>query len=66
LLEFLIAPYTNPELREQVTRAEVMAGCSCGCPSVALSTDAAPVASEVLRDSPHFVNQDLTSISAWA
>jgi hypothetical protein len=58
LLDFLLAgPRGRPELRAQAGSAEVVAGCSCGCPSVWLSVD--PDAPTATIDASYY------SLTAW-
>lgn len=64
-MEFLIGPLACEELREQCERAEVVARCSCGCPSVGLRSDAPALTPAVMRRLSHAGRDDVLSVTAW-
>ncbi len=65
LLEFVIEPLGCDELREQVEQAEVVARCSCGCPSVGLRSDAAALPSDVVQRLSAVSRDDVLSLTTW-
>ena len=66
LLDALVAPLDIPALAEQIGRAEVVAHCSCGCPSIGLQTDAPELAPEIVGKLSDTGRDDLLDVSAWA
>jgi hypothetical protein len=64
LLEFLIEGCDSDELREQVAQAEVVATCSCGCPSIGLRGDGPEVPREAMRGLGDFDHDDHARLTA--
>lgn len=65
LLKALVEPLGLPELSEQVAHAEVVARCSCGCPSVGLRTTGPELAAEVVRRLDTVGRDDVCAVTAW-
>jgi hypothetical protein len=64
LLEFLVEACDSEELREQVAQAEVVATCSCGCPSIGLRGDGPEVPRDEMRGLGDFDHDDHARLTA--
>lgn len=66
LLERPIEPLAYPELHEQAATAEVVATCSCGCPSISLLAAGPRLPIEAMREMETFGDEDAATVTAWA
>jgi hypothetical protein len=65
LLEFMIEPVASDELAHQVAHATVAAACTCGCPSIGLSTTAPPITEDAAKQLSDVGRENYFAASAW-
>jgi hypothetical protein len=65
LVEALVEPLGSQELHMQVEHAEVVALCSCGCPSIGLHTNGPELPPGVLKQLSDTDRTDVLNLSAW-
>ena len=65
LLEALVEPLESFELLMQVDHAEVVALCSCGCPSIGLRADGPEMPREAIKRLSDLGRDDVLNVTAW-
>jgi hypothetical protein len=64
VLQALTEPLRFAALKEQVTQVEVVAECSCGCPSVGLRADGPTLPADVVQGLSRVGRDDLLDLTA--